>query len=111
MDYEIEMVSRYRKYFESWDEVAAVRSKPNLYRLTNDQLNADLKNKKWFLPSVLPILSHPLLRNLDQDEEQYLLGYFLLQFLEYGTLMEHEFVNTILGELALGECGIPLQIV
>lgn len=108
MEYTNEMVSRYRKYFERWDEVAAVRSKTNNYRLTNDQLNVDLKNKKWFLPSVLPILNHPLLKNINQDEEQYLLGYFLLQFLEYGTLMEHEFVNTILAELALREWNIPL---
>lgn len=73
MESEHEMVWRYQKYFEKWDEVSAVRSKPNIYRLAQDQLNVDLKNKKWFLPSVLPILSHPLLKSIDQDQEQFLL--------------------------------------
>lgn len=101
-------VTRYRKYFEKWDEVAAVRSKSNTYNLSNHQINAELKNRKWFLPNLLPMLSHPLLRNLDQEKEQYICGRFLLQFLEFGALMEHEFVNTILAEIAFGEYGIPL---
>lgn len=103
-----ELVLRYRKYFESWDQVASVRSKPNTYQLANNQIHSELKDKRWFLPAGVPILNHPLLKNIDKSQEQYLLGRFLLQFLEYGTLMEHEFVNTILAELALGECGIPI---
>jgi hypothetical protein len=56
----------------------------------------------------VPMLTHALLKNIEPSQEQYLLGRFLLQFLEYGTVLEHEFVNTILAELALGEAGIPL---
>lgn len=108
MQTEQELVARYRKYFEKWDEIAAVRSKPNTYRLINNQLDSELKDKRWFLPAGLLILNHPLLKNIDQAQEQYLLGRFLLQFLEYGTLMEHEFVNTMLAELALGECDIAM---
>lgn len=103
-----ELVLRYKKYFENWDQVAAVRSKPNSYRLINSQVQSELKNKCWFLPAGVPIIAHPLLKNIYQTQEQYLLGRFLLQFLEYGTLLEHEFVNTILAELALGECSIPI---
>lgn len=103
-----ELVLRYRKYFEKWDQIASVRSKPNTYQLAGHQLHSELKDKRWFLPAGVLILNHPLLKGIDQSQEQYLLGRFLLQFLEYGTLMEHEFVNTILAELALGEFGIPL---
>lgn len=105
---EKELVSRYQKYFDNWDEYSAVRSKPNTYRFDNYQLKANLKDRKWFLPTLIPMLQHPLLKGLEPDKEQFLLGQFLVQFLEYGTVMEHEFVNTILAELALGECGIPL---
>lgn len=102
-----ELVARYRKYFEKWDVMAAVRSKPNDYRLIGN-LDTELKCKRWFIPAGLLILNHPLMKNIDLDQEQYLLGRFLLQFLEYGTLMEHEFINTILAELALGECAIEM---
>lgn len=105
---EKELVSRYQKYFDNWDTYAAVRSKPNTYRFEQYHLQTELKNKAWFLPSLIPIFKHPLLKNIDLETEQYMLGRFLLQFLEYGTLMEHEFVNTTLAELALGESGVPL---
>jgi hypothetical protein len=101
-------VLRYAKYFDQWDQQSAVRSKANTYSMLSDDLNAELSNKRWFLPDGVPILAHPLLKNLDQDKEQYILGRFLLQFLEYGTILEHEFVNTILAEMAMGESGIPL---
>ena len=108
MTYELDIVSRYQKYFDDWDSVAAVRSKPNTYRFADYEFTKELKNKNWFLPAGVLILDHPLLKNIDQSQQQYILGRFLLQFLEYGTLMEHEFVNTTLAELALGECGIPI---
>jgi hypothetical protein len=101
-------VLRYAKYFDQWDQQSAVRSKTNTYTMLSDGLNTELRNKRWFLPDGVPILAHPLLKNLDQDKEQYILGRFLLQFLEYGTILEHEFVNTILAEMAMGESGIPL---
>jgi hypothetical protein len=105
---EQDLVLRYQKYFDDWDATSAVRSKLNTYNMRPEKLNSELKDKRWFLPAGTPILSHPLLKNIDQTQEQYLLGRFILQFLEYGTVMEHEFVNTILAELALGESGIPL---
>jgi hypothetical protein len=105
---EQQLVSRYQKYFDEWDNFSAVRTKPNTYRFANYQIDTQLKDKRWFLPAGVPILTHPLLKDIEQNKEQYLLGRFLLQFLEYGTILEHEFVNTILAELALGECGIPL---
>src|SRR3990167_7316257 len=101
-------VLRYTKYFDQWDKQSSVRSKPNTYSMPADGLSAELRSKRWFLPDGVPILTHPLLKNLDQDKEQYILGRFLLQFLEYGTILEHEFINTILAEMAMGECGIPL---
>jgi hypothetical protein len=103
-----EIVTRYQKYFKDWDQFAAVRTKPNTYRTTNDGFDQALLDKHWFIPAATPILTHPLLRNIEIPQEQYLLGRFLLQFLEYGTVLEHEFVNTVLAELALGEAGIPL---
>lgn len=102
------IVGRYQKYFEKWDEEAAVRIKPNKYRFSNGELDSELKSKRWFLPAGVIILNHPLLKDIDQSQEQYLLGRFLLQFLEYGTILEHEFFNVILAELALGETGIPI---
>jgi len=105
---EQELVERYQKYFRDWDKFAAVRTKPNTYRATNEEFNKELCNKHWFIPAGVPIIAHPLLKNIDSSQEQYLLGRFLLQFLEYGTILEHEFVNTVLAELALGETGIPL---
>jgi hypothetical protein len=99
---------RYEKYFDLWDQQSAVRSKPNTYSMHAQHLRNELHRKCWFIPDCVPILSHPLLKNLDQDKEQYILGRFLLQFLEYGTILEHEFINTILAEMAMGECGIPL---
>lgn len=105
---EQDLVSRYQKYFKNWDQFAAVRTKPNTYRTTTDGFDQALRDKRWFLPAGVPVLMHPLLKNITQSQEQYLLGRFLLQFLEYGTVLEHEFVNTILAELALGEAGIPL---
>lgn len=108
MSLELESVSRYQKYFDKWDDVSAVRSKSNVYRFNDYCLKNELKDKRWFLPAGVLILNHPLLKNIDQPQEQYILGRFLLQFLEYGTLMEHEFVNTTLAELALGERGIPV---
>jgi hypothetical protein len=99
---------RYQKYFENWDKTAAVRSKPNQYQLNGNTLDTELKSRRWFLPAGVPILNHPLLKDIEQPQEQYLLGRFLLQFLEYGTVLEHEFVNTILAEIALGEWSIPL---
>src|SRR5690348_12689598 len=94
------LVDRYKKYFDNWDNFASVRSKPNTYRMTHNKIDAELKDRRWFLPDGVPIINHPLLKNIDQSQEQYLLGRFLLQFLEYGTVLEHEFVNTILAELA-----------
>lgn len=108
MNNEQELVNRYKKYFNEWDNFASVRTKQNTYRFSKNKARQELKDKQWFLPEGVPILQHPLLKNIEKEKEQYLLGRFLLQFLEYGTLMEHEFVNTILAELALGECGIPL---
>ena len=105
---EQQLISRYQKYFDEWDNFSAVRTKPNTYRFANYQIDTQLKDKRWFLPDGVPILTHSLLKDIEQNKEQYLLGRFLLQFLEYGTILEHEFVNTILAELALGECGIPL---
>lgn len=99
---------RYQKYFDNWDSVATVRSKPNSYAMPHARLDLELNQGRWFIPDGVPILSHPLLKNLDREREQYLLGRFLLQFLEYGTILEHEFVNTILAEMAMGEPGIPL---
>lgn len=99
---------RYHKYFDNWDKTASVRSKPNRYKLENSTLKQELQDKNWFLPAGVPMLSHPFLKNIESEKEQYLLGRFLLQFLEYGTILEHEFVNTILVEIALGEWGIPI---
>jgi hypothetical protein len=76
--------------------------------MQSDVLDEELRSKRWFIPEGVPILEHQLLKGLDRDREQYLLGRFLLQFLEYGTILEHEFINTILAEIALGEHGIPL---
>lgn len=103
-----ESILRYQKYFDQWDQQSAVRSKPNTYAMLADGLDAELRSKRWFIPEGVPILSHPLMKNLEQGKEQYVLGRFLLQFLEYGTILEHEFINTILAEIALGEHGIPL---
>ena len=103
------LVARYQKYFDNWDESAAVRSKSNQYQMSDRQLNSGLHNKKWFLPAGVPMLTHPLLQGIDQSQEQYLLGRFLLQFLEYGTILEHEFVNTILKELAESLQGIIID--
>lgn len=99
---------RYEKYFDLWDQQSAVRSKQHTYTMPSDGLRNELLSKRWFIPDGVPILAHPLLKNIDQDKEQYILGRFLLQFLEYGTILEHEFINTILVEMAMGECGIPL---
>lgn len=99
---------KYQKYFEQWDKESAVRSKPNIYTMQGDSLDTELRDRRWFIPEGVPILEHPLLKGLDRDKEQYLLGRFLLQFLEYGTILEHEFVNTILAEIALGEHGLPI---
>ncbi len=99
---------RYEKYFDQWDQQSAVRSKPNTYSMQADRVRYELSGKRWFIPDGVPILAHPLFKNLEQDKEQYILGRFLLQFLEYGTILEHEFINTILAEMAMGECGIPL---
>lgn len=101
-------VLRYAKYFDQWDTQSSVRSKPNTYSMASDNLNSELNDKRWFLPDGVQILTHPLLKGLDQEKEQYILGRFLLQFLEYGTILEHEFINTILAEMAMGESGIPL---
>jgi hypothetical protein len=105
---EQELVSRYQKYFENWDQFASVRTKPNTYRMTHHQIDSELNERRWFLPEGVPVINHPLLKDIDQTQEQYILGRFLLQFLEYGTVLEHEFVNTILSDLALGESGISI---
>src|SRR2546425_935223 len=96
---------RYEKYFDLWDQKSAVRTKANTYSMPGDRLRSELHGKHWFIPNGVPILAHPLLKDIDQDKEQYILGRFLIQFLEYGTILEHEFINTILVEMALGECG------
>ena len=101
-------VESYRKHFSDWDSFAAVRIKPNTYRLDSEGLQKELHNKRWFIPQGIPLLSHPLLKNLSNEEVQYLMGRFLLQFLEYGVLMEHEYVNTITAEIALGECNFNI---
>lgn len=101
-------ILRYQKYFDNWDQVSSVRSKPNTYKLDRSGLDTELNDRRWFIPEGVPLLEHPLLKNINRDEEQYMLGRFLLQFLEYGTILEHEFVNTILAEMAMGESGIPL---
>lgn len=101
-------VLRYQKYFDNWDKVSSVRSKPNTYAMTRVGLDSQLNDRRWFIPDGVPVLEHPLMKGLDMGRQQYLLGRFLLQFLEYGTILEHEFVNTILAEMAMGESGIPL---
>ncbi|OGT60426.1 MAG: hypothetical protein A3F14_00280 [Gammaproteobacteria bacterium RIFCSPHIGHO2_12_FULL_43_28] len=99
---------RYQKYLDNWDSVSSVRSKPNKYQMTSEHLDAELNERRWFIKEGVPILEHPLLKGMDRECEQYLLGRFLLQFLEYGTILEHEFVNTILADMALGESGVPI---
>lgn len=109
MKYKPQPELRYAKYFDEWDKKSAVRSKPNTYSMQESiMLRLELNKRRWFLPEGVPVLTHPLLQNLDKDKEQHILGRFLLQFLEYGTILEHEFINTILAEMAMGECGIPL---
>lgn len=108
MSSELNAIMRYQKYFNSWDKMSSVRSKPNTYSMLQENLDCELNEKRWFIPDGVPVLDHPLLKELEREKEQYVLGRFLLQFLEYGTILEHEFVNTILAEMALGESGIPL---
>lgn len=105
---EKEVIGRYQKYFDLWDQSASVRTKPNTYRFNRSQMSHALQNRHWFIRDGVPVLNHPLMQHIDAEKEQYLLGRFLLQFLEYGTLMEHEFINTMLAEMAMGECGIPI---
>lgn len=108
-DKTLDAINRYKKYFADWDSFASVRTKSNSYRMNFDVLNHQkMRGKKWFIPQGVMVLSHPLLTNLDFDQTQYILGRFLLQFLEYGVLMEHEYVNACLAEVALGENGIRL---
>src|SRR3990167_4927750 len=99
---------RYQKYLDNWDSVSSVRSKPNKYQMTSEHLDAELNERRWFIKEGVPILEHPLLKGMDRECEQYLLGRFLLQFLEYGTILEHEFVNTILADRGLGESGVHI---
>lgn len=108
MSSKLDVILRYQKYFDSWDKKSSVRAKPNTYSMSRTHLDYELNERRWFISDGVPILEHSLLKGIDKEKEQYILGRFLLQFLEYGTILEHEFVNTILAEIALGECGIPL---
>lgn len=102
------LVTKVKRYFSDWDDFAAVRNKEHTYKLDFGQLEKQLNQKTWFIPEGVAILAHSELAHLDKEQKQYLIGRFLLQFLEYGTLMEHEYVNTITADLAFGECNYAL---
>ena len=102
------LILKAQKHFADWDDFAAVRTKEHTYKLDFDKLQNQLSQKTWFIPEGVAILHHKDLSHLDVDQKQYLIGRFLLQFLEYGTLMEHEYVNTITADLAFGECNYKL---
>lgn len=92
-------MANYQTHMDQWNEISAVRTKENLYNYSTITDKA-LKDRDWFLESAYPILSHPLLASLEKKEKQYLLGFFLLSFLEYTTVLEHEFVNSVTVEIA-----------
>lgn len=99
MDLFNEDILKYKKHLDLWDTAATVRSRKNRYdyrSLTNNKL----RSMSWFLEDAYPIFLHELLAKLDREQKQYLMGKFLIAFLNYSTIIEHELVNTITVEIA-----------
>jgi hypothetical protein len=94
-------------HFAEWNERSSVRTKPLKYEITSQDLSA-LGDRRWFVPNALSYLNHPAVLALGPAASQNLEGRFLVNFMEYTALLEHQVVNRSAEAIAHGRMPVPI---
>lgn len=87
-----------------WDSSAAVRTSKEKYNIAIDSEIQD-GTTGWHLPSYAGIASHPKLKNISNEELQFILGTQLLEFVLKTTRFELQYVNNVCSRIGLGTCS------
>ncbi|MBV1849993.1 diiron oxygenase [Catellatospora tritici] len=96
----------YSSAFHSWDEKASVRTAPR--RVLESPLPAHP-----FPPELVPVFRHPLVTQLPEPQQNFLLAQHLYRYLDFTTQLELVVVNGALLKLALqAEYGLsePMRL-
>jgi hypothetical protein len=93
---------RISKSLPKWDEKSAVRSLP---RRTLEQGG---EHRLYFPPELAPVLGHPLLQSLSQEQTNEILVHHLYRYLDFTEVLELRVVNVVASEIALSKMGLAL---
>jgi hypothetical protein len=90
----------YREPFRRWDDVSWIRK---------GELRTGALSGLMFSPDLVPLVSHPLLRD-DPRRYERALAYRLATHLHFTTVLELEHVNVVCSDLAQGRAPVLLDL-
>src|SRR5215211_510556 len=92
--------NEYTSVFAEWDSKSAVRSRPR-------RMVHELEEGRSAFPAALtPPAAHPLVLARGPGAVQELLTRRLYRYLDFTTVLEQEFINPVLMEIARGTTGV-----
>lgn len=95
---------RYTSFSQAWHAKAGVRSNPETYDLGLSTSSAfDNGGRSWHLPTYAGILQHPALDTLTAQQQEYVRGTQLLEFVTKQSRFEVDYVNWVASRLAHGK--------
>ena len=102
-----EVLKFYEKTKKDWTSKSVVRNSKE----TDDLNCSDFKTNKtqtFHSPSYGTILNHQYLKNLSEENRNFIMGTQLLEFVEKTAILEVEYVNKVANNLALGKYNFDI---
>lgn len=93
-----------------WDKTSSVRARPYRYDCSDNNIINQLKMKSWFVFESIAILNHQAINAVSAENKNYLLACYMINFLEYTTILEHDLANQAATIIAHNRLSIDLPI-
>ena len=103
-----EVLKFYEKTKKDWNSKSVVRNSKETYDLNFSDFKTN-KTQTFHIPSYCTILNHQYLKNLSEENRNFIMGTQLLEFVEKTAILEVEYVNKVANNLALGKYNFDIK--
>ena len=90
------------------DSTAGVRNNPQVYDLNLFADKAEERSRSWHLPTYSAILEHERLSSISGEDQEFVRGTQLLEFVTKQAVFEVDCVNYVASKLALDKYDYEL---